>query len=108
VVLSPAGLSHENCSRQAKNNRPISHHSKIINMNVVKDHLSAHELSTGSTGGRVVAAISGVAIIGLALMDKKGSTLNKWVKIGSGAVLLLQAVAGYRKISKTRGLNGVS
>ena len=66
-------------------------------MSVLKDLLGSSELlNTTSNSGRLVSAISGAAIIGMALMDKKGSTLSKWIKIGSGAVLILRAASGFR------------
>jgi hypothetical protein len=69
---------------------------KICIMNAIKDLLTTPELTTSSTSGRVISVLSGLAIIGLAMMDKKQSTLSKWVKIGSGAVLILQAASGIR------------
>jgi hypothetical protein len=61
--------------------------------------------ATSSNTGRIVSAISGVAIIGLAMMDKKSSSLSKWIKIGSGAVLILRAVSGLRSANKSLGVS---
>lgn len=70
-------------------------------MSVIKDLVTSSELlNTSSNSGRLVSVLSGAAIIGMALMDKKGSSLSKWIKIGSGAVLILRAASGYRPISK--------
>ncbi|RYY21944.1 MAG: hypothetical protein EOO04_17060 [Chitinophagaceae bacterium] len=68
-------------------------------LNSPKDLLGATDMTTTNTG-RIVSAISGVAIIGMAMMDKKGSSLSKWIKIGSGAVLILKAVSGLRPVNK--------
>ena len=65
-----------------------------------KDLLHSADLAGSSNTGRIVSAISGVAIIGMAMMDKKGSSLSKWIKIGSGAVLILKAVSGLKQANK--------
>jgi uncharacterized membrane protein len=67
-----------------------------------KDLLNSVDTTTSNTG-RIISAISGVAIIGMAMMDKKGSSLSKWIKIGSGAVLILKAVSGLRPVNKALG-----
>ena len=75
-------------------------------MSIIKDLLISpkdllnSDLSNKSNTGRVVSALGGIAIIGMAMMDKKGSSLSKWIKIGSGAVLILQAVSGLRQANK--------
>jgi len=74
-------------------------------MSVVKDLLNSPEVANTSNTGRLVSAISGVAIIGLALMDKKSSSLSKWIKIGSGAVLILRAAAGYQPVNRVLGFS---
>jgi uncharacterized membrane protein len=67
-----------------------------------KDLLNSVDTTTSNTG-RIISAISGVAIIGMAMMDKKGSSVSKWIKIGSGAVLILKAVSGLRPVNKALG-----
>ena len=74
-------------------------------MSVVKDLLTSPDVVNTSNSGRLVSAISGIAIIGLALMDKKSSSLSKWIKIGSGAVLILRAAAGYQPVNRALGFN---
>jgi uncharacterized membrane protein len=76
----------------------------VINdlLNSPKDLLNSVDTTTSNTG-RIISAISGVAIIGMAMMDKKGSSLSKWIKIGSGAVLILKAVSGLRPVNKALG-----
>jgi uncharacterized membrane protein len=76
-------------------------------MNLIKDYLGTHEFTNTTTTGRIVSAISGLAIIGIALTDKKSSTLSKWVKIGSGAVLVLRAASGFCPVNKALGANKV-
>jgi hypothetical protein len=92
----------------------LKYHSKIFKikyMSVINDLLnSPKELlnsvdTTSSNTGRIVSAISGMAIIGMAMMDKKGSSLSKWIKIGSGAVLILKAVSGLRPVNKAIGVS---
>jgi uncharacterized membrane protein len=74
-------------------------------MNLIKDYLGTHEFTNTTTTGRVVSAIGGLAMIGMALTEKKNSTLSKWIKIGSGAVLILRAASGFCPVNKALGVN---
>ena len=65
-----------------------------------KDLLNSADMTNTTKAGRIVSALGGIAIIGMAMMDKKGSSLSKWIKIGSGAVLILKAVSGLRPGNK--------
>lgn len=73
-------------------------------MNVIKDFLITPEYINTTTTGRLLSAISGLAVIGIALSEKKTSTLSKWVKIGGGAVLVLRAVSGFCPVNKALGV----
>lgn len=73
-------------------------------MNVIKDFLTTPEYINTTTTGRVVSALSGLAIIGIALSEKKASTLSKWIKIGSGSVLILRAISGFCPVNKAIGI----
>jgi len=83
----------------------------IINdlLNKPKDLLNSADMTT-SNAGRIVSTLGGIAIIGMAMMDKKSSSLSKWIQIGSGAVLILKAVSGLRQANKALGVSntGVS
>ena len=83
----------------------------IINdlLNKPKDLLNSADMTT-SNAGRIVSTLGGIAIIGMAMMDKKSSSLSKWIQIGSGAVLILKAVSGLRQANKVLGVSntGVS
>ena len=70
-------------------------------LNSPKELLNSADMTNTSKAGRVVSALGGIAIIGMAMMDKKGSSLSKWIKIGSGAVLILKAVSGLRQANKS-------
>ena len=74
-------------------------------MNAIKDFLITPEYINTTTTGRVLSAISGLAVIGIALSEKKTSTLAKWIKIGGGAVLVLRAVSGFCPVNKVLGVN---
>ena len=74
-------------------------------MNLLKDYLATQEYTNTSNSGRIVSALSGLAIIGVALIDKKQSNLSKWVKIGSGAVLVLRAASGFCPVNKVLGVD---
>jgi uncharacterized membrane protein len=76
-------------------------------MNVIKDLLTTPEYTNTSTTGRVVSALTGLAVIGIALSEKKTSTLGKWIKIGGGAVLVLRAISGFRPVDKALGVNKI-
>ena len=73
-------------------------------LNSPKDLLNPADFTNSSNTGRIVSAISGIAIISMAMMDKKSSSLSKWIKIGSGAVLILKAVSGLRPVNKALGV----
>jgi hypothetical protein len=72
-------------------------------MNAVKNLLTTPDYINTSTTDRVISALSGLAIIGVAVREKNTTTLSKWVKIGSGAVLILRAVSGFCPVSKALG-----
>ncbi len=72
---------------------------------MVKDLLLSSELTNSSHAGRIVSALSGIAIIGVALTEKKSSTISKWLKIGTGATLVLRAISGFRAENKLLGVN---
>ena len=74
-------------------------------MNAIMDLLANNQYVNTTKGGRVVSAISGVALIALALKDKKSNTIAKWVKIGTGATLVLRAVSGFCPANKALGIN---
>ena len=78
----------------------------IINdlLNKPKDLLNSADMTT-SNAGRIVSTLGGIAIIGMAMMDKKSSSLSKWIQIGSGAVLILKAVSGLRQANKALGVS---
>jgi uncharacterized membrane protein len=77
-------------------------------MNAIKDLLTTPDYINTSNTDRILSALSGLAIIGVALSQKNTSTLSKWVKIGSGAVLILRAASGFCPVSKAVGLNNAS
>ncbi|HTE23533.1 YgaP family membrane protein [Flavitalea sp.] len=74
-------------------------------LNSPKDLLNSADTNNISDTGRIVSALSGIVIIGMAMMEKKGSSLSKWIKIGSGAVLILKAVSGLRPLNKALGIS---
>lgn len=77
-------------------------------MNAVKDLLTTPEYINTSTTDRIISALSGLAIIGVAVTEKNNSTLSKWIKIGSGAVLILRAASGFCPVSKAFGIDNNS
>ncbi len=74
-------------------------------MNAIMDLLANNQYVNTTKSGRIISAVSGVALIGLALKDKKSSGIAKWVKIGTGATLVLRAVSGFCPANKALGIS---
>ncbi|RYY14426.1 MAG: DUF2892 domain-containing protein [Chitinophagaceae bacterium] len=74
-------------------------------MNAVMDLITNNQYINTTKTGRVVSAIGGAALIVMALKDNKSHGIAKWVKIGTGATLVLRAISGFCPANKALGIN---
>ncbi|RYG05231.1 MAG: DUF2892 domain-containing protein [Chitinophagaceae bacterium] len=69
-------------------------------MKLLDKYLESPDEINVTDSDRLISALGGVAVIGLALADSKSSGISKWLKIAGGAVLIYRAATGYCPVQK--------